>query len=225
VLFGPDGYLYAGMGDGGSANDPHGNGQNRGTLLGAILRLDVDGDPPYAIPADNPYAGGGGRPEIWATGVRNPWRMWIDAETRTLFFGDVGQNRWEEIDAAPLDVAGLDFGWNVMEGGHCLRDDCDAAGFTAPVLEYGRDSGCSVTGGLVYRGSKIPALRGVYLYSDYCKGWIRGFRLENGEAIERRTWVERSVGDVSSFGTDGAGEAYVATLEGTIFRIDPSSGR
>ncbi len=224
LIFGPDGLLYAGMGDGGSANDPHGNGQNPRTLLGKILRLDVrgagDGKVPYAIPPGNPFSAGGGRAEIWAIGVRNPWRLWIDPETRRLYVADVGQNRWEEVDVAPLDAAGLDYGWNVMEGDHCFRTaDCDTAGLTRPVLDYGHGEGCSITGGLVYRGRGVPALDGVYLYADYCGGWIRGFRWADGRAIERRTWVPARVGSISSFGEGGDREAYVLTLEGDVYRI------
>jgi len=224
ILFGPDGLLYAGMGDGGSGYDPRGNGQDPNTLLGAILRLDVDGRAPYAIPAGNPYAKGGGRPEVWATGVRNPWRMWIDPVDLMLYVADVGQDRWEEVDVVPLDAAGLDYGWNVMEGLHCLRGDaCDTTGFVRPVLEYGHDEGCSITGGLVYRGRAVPALVGHYLYADYCGGWIRGFRFAEGRATDRRTYVGRRAGSISSFGEGGDGEAYVLTLEGEVLRIGSAS--
>jgi glucose/arabinose dehydrogenase len=220
LLFGPDSLLYVGMGDGGSANDPRGNGQNRNTLLGKILRIDVRRDGAYTIPPGNPFEHGGGRPEIWATGVRNPWRLWIDPAERLLYVADVGQNQWEEVDVAPLERAGLDYGWNVFEASHCLRGTgCDSSGHVTPVLEYGHDAGCSITGGIVYRGRAVPALAGQYLYADYCSGWIRGFRFEGGRASEPRTWFADRVGSISSFGVDGRGEAYVLTLEGGVYRF------
>jgi glucose/arabinose dehydrogenase len=220
ILFGPDGLLYVGMGDGGAANDPHGNGRNRHTLLGALLRIDVDGGARYAIPSGNPYAAGRGRAEVWATGVRNPWRLWIDPVARLLYVADVGQNAWEEVSVAPLAAAGLDYGWNVMEGRHCFRSGrCDTTGLVVPVIEYGRGDGCSITGGIVYRGKAVPELQGVYVYSDYCTGWIRGFRYAAGAATEPKTWVSGRVGSISSFGVGGDGEAYVITLEGAVLRI------
>lgn len=220
VLFGPDGRLYAGMGDGGAANDPHGHGRNPNTLLGAILRIDVDAGEPYAIPPDNPWAKGGGRPEIWAIGARNPWRMWFDAPESLLYVADVGQNRWEEVHVAPAAAAGLDYGWNVMEGRHCFRGaGCDTAGLHLPVLEYGHDEGCSITGGIVYRGRAVPGLEGHYLYADYCRGWIRSFRYAGGRAVDRRK-LARDVGSIASFGEGADREAYVVTLEGAVYRID-----
>lgn len=226
ILFGPDGMLYVGMGDGGSADDPHGHGRNPNTLLGAILRIDVDAREPYAIPADNPYAKGGGRAEIWAIGVRNPWRMWIDPAAKLLYVADVGQNRWEEVSVVPLAAGGLDYGWNVMEGRHCFRTPrCDTTVLVQPVLEYGHDEGCSITGGIVYRGRAVPALAGHYLYADYCSGWIRGFRYDGARAVERRAWVARRIGSIGSFGQGGDGEAYVLTLEGDVLRIGAPPAR
>jgi len=220
VLFGPDGMLYVGMGDGGAANDPHGHGRNPNTLLGAILRLDVDSGEPYAIPPGNPFARGGGRPEIWAIGARNPWRMWFDAAESLLYVADVGQNRWEEVHIAPATAAGLDYGWNVMEGRHCFRGaGCDTGGLDLPVLEYGHDEGCSITGGIVYRGRAVPALAGHYLYADYCSGWIRSFRYEGGRATQARE-LARDAGSIASFGEGADGEAYVLSLDGAVFRID-----
>ncbi|MGI9077461.1 MAG: PQQ-dependent sugar dehydrogenase, partial [Gemmatimonadaceae bacterium] len=197
VMFGPDGMLYIGMGDGGSGGDPHGHGQNLQSLLGKILRLNVDGGDPYAIPVDNPYAQGGGRPEIWATGMRNPWRFSFDPRGRFLYVADVGQNQWEEINAMPTQSAGLNYGWNIAEGNHCYASpSCDLNGLVRPVLEYGRDQGCSVTGGFVYSGARMPALAGTYFYSDYCSGWLRSFRLVNGAATELREWPVGVLGNV-----------------------------
>ncbi|MBD0319587.1 MAG: PQQ-dependent sugar dehydrogenase [Gemmatimonadetes bacterium] len=225
VAFGPDGRLYLGTGDGGGGGDPQRNGQNPLSLLGKILRLDVDGADPYDIPADNPFAGRSStRNEIWALGVRNPWRFSWDRDTGTLFVADVGQNAWEEVNAVPGTAGGLNFGWNTMEGAHCFPagSDCATAGKTLPVLEYGRGDGCSITGGYVYRGSALPGLRGHYFYSDYCRGWLRSFRLAGGQAGDRREWEVGDVGNVTSFGEDGAGELYVVTSAGRIFRVVPA---
>ena len=224
VLFGPDGMLYVGMGDGGSGGDPQGNGQNRSTLLGKLLRIDVDRGAPYAIPPDNPFASGkGGRPEIWAWGLRNPWRYAFDREAGLLYIADVGQNRWEEIDVAPADRPGLDYGWNVMEGNHCYAAPrCDASGLWPPTVEYPHPQGCSITGGFVYRGRDIPALVGHYVFSDYCSGWLRSFRHADGRAVDLRQWDVGKIGSVSSFGLDGTGELYVLTLQGRVLRLAPA---
>jgi glucose/arabinose dehydrogenase len=203
VMFGPDGMLYVGMGDGGSGGDPHGHGQNRATLLGKMLRLDVDRGTPYAVPADNPFVGQrGARGEIWAYGLRNPWRFCFDPVTKLLYIGDVGQNQWEEIDVVPADRGGLDYGWNVLEGDHCYRPsrNCDRGGRVAPAVEYDHADGCSVTGGFVYRGRLLPALAGHYFYADYCKGWIRSFKYERGAVTEHRQWQGLEEGQVMSFG-------------------------
>ncbi len=224
LAFGPDGYLYIGLGDGGSGGDPQGNGQNPGTLLGALLRIDVDGTPPYSIPADNPFAdGAGGRPEIWAWGLRNPWRFSFDRETRELYIGDVGQNQWEEVDVAPAGAGGRNYGWNVREGVHCYgASNCATSGLTDPVLEYDHSQGCSITGGFVYRGARIPAIAGIYFYSDWCGGWIRSFRFRNGVADERRDWNLPDIGRVSSFGQDAESELYVLTDRGIVYRFTPA---
>jgi glucose/arabinose dehydrogenase len=220
ILFGPDRMLWIGMGDGGSAGDPMGHGQNPQTLLGAILRIDVDHGTPYAIPRDNPFADGRrGRPEIWAIGVRNPGRMWIDDSTRALYVADVGQNQWEELDVVPLARGGLNFGWNLMEGNHRYRGFDRPDGLVAPLLEYSHRDGCSVTGGLVYRGRRVPALRGAYLFSDYCRGWLRSFRVENGRAVDLREWKVPSLAGATSFGRDADGEAYVLVQSGVVWRI------
>lgn len=223
VTFGLDGMLYIGMGDGGSAGDPFDDGQNTNTLLGALLRIDVDGGDPYAIPPDNPFVGqGGARGEIWAYGLRNPWRFSFDAPGGMLYIADVGQNAWEEVNAVSATEAGVNYGWRLMEGAHCFNPsvNCDQTGLTLPVLEYGHSQGCSVTGGHVYRGSALPLLRGHYFYGDYCAGSIRSFRLENGEATDEATWDVGSIGQIMSFGVDASGELYVLTEQGTVFRFN-----
>ncbi len=209
VLFGPDGRLYVGMGDGGAAGDPAGNAQDPRALLGKVLRLDVDA----AAPA----------PEIWALGVRNPWRMTFDAGL--LYIADVGQNAWEEINVAPADSPGVNYGWRPMEGGHCyLVPVCGREGRMMPVVEYSHDEGCSVTGGVVYRGAGIPALRGHYLYTDWCSGWLRSFRIEGRRATTLTRWRVDQLPGPTSFGTDGAGEVYVATGDGAVLKIVPATG-
>jgi glucose/arabinose dehydrogenase len=221
LQFGPDGRLYVGMGDGGSGGDPQGHGQDLSTLLGAMLRLDVDGSAPYAIPSDNPYANDGGRPEIWASGLRNPWRFSFDGQNGDLYIADVGQNRLEEINVVPPDDAGVNYGWNTMEGSECFGGGgCDPGAFTLPVLEYDHAEGCSVTGGYVYRGSRMPGLVGHYFYADYCEGWIRSFHYTNGAATDQTEWELPDVGRITSFGEDAEGELYVLTAAGGVFRID-----
>ena len=225
LLFGPDGKLYAGLGDGGSSGDPPGNGQNLDTLLAKILRLDVDGASPYAVPADNPFVGHAGeRGEIWLYGLRNPWRFSFDRTSGDLYIGDVGQNLYEEVDVlAAGSPAGVNFGWNVMEGKHCYgASSCNMSGLTLPLVEYGHADGCAVTGGYVYRGTKIPALAGIYFYGDYCSGWVRSFRYTGGAAAENRDWPLLAVsGGLSSFGEDARGELYIASLSGKLYRVVP----
>jgi glucose/arabinose dehydrogenase len=225
LLFGPDGKLYAGLGDGGLGGDPSGNGQNLDTLLAKIVRLDVDGGSPYAVPADNPLVGHAGeRGEIWLYGLRNPWRFSFDRATGDLYIGDVGQNLYEEVDVlAAGSPAGVNYGWNVMEGKHCYgASSCNMAGLTLPLIEYGHADGCAVTGGYVYRGTKIAALSGVYLYGDYCSGWVRSFRYAGGAATENRDWPLLAVsGGLSSFGEDARGELYITSLSGTLYRVVP----
>jgi glucose/arabinose dehydrogenase len=221
VMFGPDSMLYIGMGDGGSGGDPHGHGQNRATLLGKMLRLDVDRGDPYAVPRDNPFAGRAGmRGEIWAYGLRNPWRFCFDPPTGLLYIADVGQNLWEEIDVAGAARGGLDYGWNVMEGDHCYRSrDCDRGGRVPPAVEYHHDDGCSVTGGFVYRGRRMPDLVGHYFYADYCRGWIRSFKYEGGRVTAHREWRGVEPGNVTSFGQDSAGEIYLCSSDGAVHRL------
>jgi glucose/arabinose dehydrogenase len=224
VTFGPDGYLYVGMGDGGSGGDPQGNGQNPAALLGKILRIDVNGAAPYAIPPTNPLVGQTGkRPEIWFTGVRNPWRFSFDREAGLLYLADVGQNAWEEVNVTPAATGGLNLGWNLMEASHCYGGGgCSQQGLTLPVLEYSHSDGCSITGGYVYRGSAVPAIRGHYFYADYCQGWIRSFRWDGSQAVDRRSWDLGSIGNVTSFGEDAAHELYVTSTNGKVYRFAPA---
>ena len=221
LLFGPDGMLYAFLGDGGGAGDPAGNGQDAGTLLGGVLRLDVDGGAPFAVPPDNPFVGGPGRDELWAIGLRNPWRASFDPVGGHLYIADVGQNAMEEVNAVPADRAGVNYGWNLMEGSACFAaGSCDTSGLTLPVEEYPNpQAGCSITGGYVYRGSAIPEIQGTYFYSDFCSGFLRSFRLVGGQARERLEWNIGNLGQVSSFGVDGAGELYVLDIGGAVRRI------
>lgn len=225
VLFGPDGYLYIGMGDGGSAGDPQGNGQNLDTLLGKMLRIDVDRSDLYAaysIPPDNPWAdGSGGRAEIWAYGLRNPWRFSIDRATGDFYIADVGQNAYEEVNMLPAGSAsGANFGWNIAEGNHCFRArNCDLSAFVAPIGEYGRDGGCSITGGYVYRGAAFPKLHGIYFFGDYCSGNVWGLRRTPTGAWEQALLLQTDL-NISSFGEDEAGELYVTDLtSGGVYQI------
>ncbi|HSG82075.1 MAG TPA: PQQ-dependent sugar dehydrogenase, partial [Gemmatimonadota bacterium] len=218
IAFGPDGMLYIGLGDGGG--DPQGNGQNVNTLLGALLRIDVDGGVPFAVPPDNPFVGIDGRDEVWAYGLRNPWRFSFDKVGGNLYIADVGQNSWEEVNAVAWDAGGVNYGWNRMEGRHCYgASSCDTNGLMLPVLEYGHSQGCSVTGGYVYRGAAIPAIRGHYLYSDYCSGFLRSFRLAGAEAVDQREWDVGDLGRVLSFGEDADGEVYVLSSNGNVYRL------
>jgi glucose/arabinose dehydrogenase len=219
LAFGPDGYLYVSLGDGGAGGDPLDNGQRLDTLLGKILRLDIDGGETYLIPEGNPFAGGGGLPEIWLYGLRNPWRMSFDRETGDLWLGDVGQGSWEEIDVARAGVGGLNFGWVVMEGSHCYRaDTCDRDGLALPASDYGRDQGCTVIGGYVYRGVEYAFLKGTYLFADYCSGNI--FVIDaSATEYATPTVVGSGSNGIAAFGEDAAGELYTLALDGTISRL------
>jgi glucose/arabinose dehydrogenase len=220
VGFGPDGYLYVGLGDGGSGGDPNNRAQNPHDLLGKILRIDVDQGDPYAIPADNPFARDGGRPEIYAWGFRNPWRFSFDAATGELWVADVGQYKWEEVNRV---VRGGNYGWRVMEGRHCFTPAlfCDTSGLLAPLLEYGHEGGrCSITGGYVYRGSAAPRLRGRYVYADFCSGEL--FAFPAGEAQQTGSQTRlllKTRMRISSFGTDEEGELYVIDHAGGVLRL------
>jgi glucose/arabinose dehydrogenase len=227
LAFGNDGMLYAGLGDGGSAGDPLGNGQDLGTHLGKMLRLDVERED--HIPTDNPFVGtSGALPEIWAFGLRNPWRFAFDSATGDLYIGDVGQDAHEEIDIGlPGHHGGENYGWNVMEGDHCYNSgSCNRTGLTLPVLEYGHDAGCAVTGGVVYHGCRMPGYAGTYFYGDYCSHFVRSFRFQGGQVSEHRDWANtlgQSLTNLSSFGTDGAGEIYLVDLTGAVYKVVPAS--
>jgi len=219
ILFGPDGLLYLSLGDGGGANDTFDNGQDPDTVLGAILRIDVDVEEGYGIPPDNPFADGGGAPEIFAWGLRNPWRMSFDRETGTLWAGDVGQRRVEEIDVIER---GGNYGWPIREGDECFRDPfCDPAGLVEPVAVYGRDDGNSVTGGYVYRGSAIEGLEGVYVYADFGSGQMWGLFDDPATGELAPTPLLSTGLNVASFAEDAAGELYVIGLFTGIRKIVP----
>ena len=224
VTFGPDGMLYIGMGDGGSGGDPQNRAQNPDSLLGKLLRIDVDHGDPYAIPAGNPFATSGGAPEIWALGLRNPWRFAFDRAAGLLYIADVGQDLWEEVSVAPAGQGGLNYGWRIMEGLHCFNPtSCSSTGLVQPVVEYSHANGCSITGGFVYRGTRAPSLVGQYFYSDYCSGWMRSFSYANGAVTGQTSWsLNVSLGNVLSFGEDSAGELYVLSAGGGVYRIAPA---
>ena len=223
IAFGPDGYLYIGTGDGGSGGDPENSGQTLSTYLGKLLRIDVDrigvdNGEPYAIPDDNPDLGAEALPEIWAYGLRNPWRFSFDRETDELFIGDVGQNKIEEISYQPANSAGGEnYGWNIMEGDECFNDaQCDTAGLTMPILSYDHGQGRSVTGGYVYRGETIPELTGSYIYADINgKVWVA--------SREADTWTSELMTEtgrtITSFGEDEAGELYLVDYAGAVLKF------
>ena len=227
VTFGPDGFLYLGLGDGGSAGDPENRGQDLSDLLGSILRIDVRAGDPYTVPPDNPFiAQPNARPEVWSYGLRNPWRFSFDRATGDLYIADVGQNQFEEIDlslAGEGGGKGVNYGWSIMEGAHCFHQaGCDQTGLTPPLLEYNHTEGCSVTGGYVYRGSAIPAIQGHYFYADLCQRWVRSFRYAGGVATEETSWPTLSSGGtIVSFGEDAAGEMYILEAEGRVSKIVP----
>jgi glucose/arabinose dehydrogenase len=220
VTFGPDGYLYVGLGDGGSKGDPENRAQNPNDLLGKILRIDVDRGDPYGIPTDNPFAKTGGRPEIYAVGLRNPWRFSFDSTTGHLWAADVGQYSWEEIDLITL---GGNYGWRVMEGTHCFHPsaDCSTVNLNLPVLEYSHQNRrCSIIGGYVYRGRLLRNLTGAYVYGDFCSGEIFALHppARNHALDEPHTILKTSL-QISSFGIDEAGEVYVLDHKGGIYRL------
>ncbi len=223
LAFGPDGGLYAGLGDGGGGGDPYGNGQNFNALLGSLLRLDVDHGDPYSIPGNNPFVNQPNhRGEIWAKGLRNPWRYAFDATTNLLYIADVGQGAHEEVDVVPADQGGINYGWNIMEGASCYNAaTCNQTGLQLPIIDYGHNGPCSITGGYVYRGSDIPAIRGHYFYSDFCAGFLKSFRYENGVAVDQKDWGITTP-SVTSFGVDFGGELYMISGS-NIFKIAQGS--
>lgn len=212
LAFGPDGKLYVALGDGGAADDPRGHGQNPKSLLGKLMRIDVDA----AKPA----------PEVIGKGLRNPWRYSFDRKTGDLYLADVGQNLWEWVHVAPATkLTGHNFGWNITEGLHCFKAKrCDTTGLTRPVAEYPRSDGCSITGGYVYRGKALPELQGAYFYSDYCTALLRSFRLKDGKAVDSWDWKaaldpESTLARLASFGEDHDGELYVVSHDGPIYKL------
>jgi glucose/arabinose dehydrogenase len=225
TLFGPDGFLYLGLGDGGSGGDPLGNGQNTAVVLGKLLRIDVDHSDPYAIPPGNPFASGGGRPEVWAYGLRNPWRVSFDRATGDLYIADVGQGSWEEVNFLPAGSSGgADFGWNIREGLHPYASGNPPPGvqFVDPVAEYSHaEGGCSVTGGYVYRGA-MQEWQGAYFYGDYCSGNVWGL-IHSGSSGSNVTWQSsllfQTGAHITTFGQDPSGEIYFADRGGTIYKL------
>ena len=225
LQFGPDGFLYIGMGDGGSGGDPNNYAQDPDSLLGKMLRIAVDGDVPYSVPLDNPFVSDEQvRDEIWALGLRNPWRFSFDRSTGDLFIGDVGQRDWEEIDYQPVSsTGGENYGWRLMEGNNCFNPstNCNDGSLTLPVLEYGHDLGCSVTGGYRYRGKDNPLLSGLYIYGDFCSGRIWGAKPGGNGNWSAEELLDTNL-NISTFGEDQNGELYVAhraATGGTVYRI------
>ncbi len=220
VAFGPDGYLWVSLGDGADSRD---QGQDPNTPYAAILRLDVDNGDPYAIPADNPFVSGGGMDEVWAYGLRNPWRFAIDPVERLIYIADVGHADQEEVNVESIDQGGYNFGWSDVEGTRCFHvQDCDPEAYDTPVLTYSHEEGLSITGGFVYRGDEIPELHGTYFYSDWVRQWIRGFKYVDGTVTEEKDWTDElggPVGSITSFGLDGQGELYAVTHEGGVFKL------
>ncbi len=232
IGFGPDGYLYIGLGDsltgGQTALLPSSPAQDSTSLLGKMLRIDVDQGTLYTVPAGNPFVGRPGwRPEIWAVGLRNPWRWSFDRQTGEMWIGDVGEDTREEIDLQPAGMGGLNFGWPVVEGTLCYRPavGCVSAGLTPPVLEYKEDPACAVMGGYVYRGRAIPEISGTYFFGDYCGGWVRSFRMVGGMPVSELTPLAAPLinDNVDSFGEDAAGEIYVVMASGRVYRIEKGS--
>lgn len=218
LVFGPDGFLYIGFGDGGTGGS---TAQDGTTLLGHMLRIDVSGSD-YTSPASNPFSASGTiRHEIWAMGLRNPWRWSFDRSTGDLYIADVGENNYEEVDVQPAGSAGgQNYGWPIMEGTHCLGGgSCNQTGLTLPVLTYDHSDGCAIAGGYVYRGSAVPAIQGHYFYSDNCSGFIRSFKWSGGTVSLQKEWDALNLGSVNSFGEDGNGELYVMTSGGALYRF------
>ena len=222
LAFGPDGYLYISLGDGGSGGDPRNFGQSVDTLLGKLLRIDVSEVDGYSIPAGNPFVNGGGRPEIWAYGLRNPWRISFDQLTGDLYIADVGQNSWEEVNFQPAgSPGGENYGWNTMEGFHCFQSSaCDQSGLTLPVIEYALhvQGDCAVTGGYVYRGHSLPAWQGIYVYGDYCSGRVWGL-FQNPTGVWENGLLFETGARITSFGQDEDGEIYLVNHRGSVYQL------
>jgi hypothetical protein len=223
LAFGPDGYLYSAQGDGADSRD---QGQDPNTMYAAISRLDVDSGDPYGIPPENPFVGGGGAPEVWAYGLRNPWRFSIDPVEGLIYVADVGHADQEEVNVVPINEGGFNFGWSDVEGTRCFHvQDCDLSLYTQPVITYlhgsEADQGCSLTGGFVYRGSEIPELHGTYFYSDWCTQWIKSFKYVDGQVTEEKDWTSEvgAVGQINSFGVRGDGELFVVTDDGKVAKF------
>jgi glucose/arabinose dehydrogenase len=219
VEFGLDGFLYLGLGDGGSAGDPNENAENPNILLGKILRLDVDNGIPYAIPAGNPFILSGGKPEVWAYGLRNPWRIAFDRQTGELYIADVGQDKWEEVNFLPAGTqGGVNFGWDFLEGSHEYEGN-PPPDVIMPILEYDHSQGCSITGGVVYRGQVLPEWQGIYLYSDLCSGNLWGL-LRDAQGIWQSKLLFENIKDTTTYGEDESGEVYLAQLGGRLLRLE-----
>jgi glucose/arabinose dehydrogenase len=226
IAFGPDGFLYLGLGDGGGSDDLDGRGQDLSELLGSILRVDVQSGTSYTVPPDNPFVGQQPaiRPEVWSYGLRNPWRFSFDRANGDLYIADVGQSALEEIDVAPAAGGGgkgVNYGWSIMEGDQCFGGgQCDQTVLTLPTFQYNHPEGCSVIGGYVYRGSALPALQGLYFFGDFCERWVHSFRYTGGAATELTNWSAlRPATSLTSFGEDAAGELYVLESSGRVSKI------
>ena len=222
LVFGPDGMLYIGLGDGGSGGDPHNNGQNLGVLLGKLLRIDprLSDGKPYTIPANNPFVGrAGARGEVWDFGLRTPWRFSFDPATRNLWIADVGQNQYEEVDAEPTGKGGRNYGWNLREGLHAYQDGAKPDGAIDPVIEYDHSGGCTVIGGVVYRGRALAGLRGAYLFGDYCGGWVRAVRTSGAGVAGQPRDLGLQVPSLSAFGTDQRGDVWLLSLDGPVYKL------
>ena len=224
LAFGPDGYLYSSQGDGADSRD---QGQDPNTMFAAVSRLDVDSGDPYGIPPENPFVDGGGAPEVWAYGLRNPWRFSIDPATGLIYIADVGHADQEEVNVVPISDGGFNFGWSDVEGTRCFHvQDCDLSLYTQPVLTYlhgsGPDQGCSLTGGYVYRGNEIPELHGTYFYTDWCSQWIKSFKYVDGQVTEERDWTDElgTIGQINSFGLRGDGEMFAVTHDGKVAKFN-----
>jgi glucose/arabinose dehydrogenase len=224
LAFGPDGYLYSAQGDGADSRD---QGQDPNTMFAAISRLDVDSGDPYGIPPENPFVDGGGAPEVWAYGLRNPWRFSIDPVDGMIFIADVGHADQEEINVLPIAEGGFNLGWSDVEGTRCFHvQDCDLSLYTQPVVTYLHgsepDQGCSIVGGYVYRGSEIPEITGDYFYSDWCTQWIKSFKFVDGQVTDEKDWTSElgTIGQINTFGVRGDGELFAATHDGKVAKLN-----